>query len=233
MSRARAATRYVACLALALAAASTPAQVFRWTDSQGKVHYGDQPPNDGKAKAVDTARTDSAGGDSSGDVRVLPTEVEWFAVRGHTRQQIRASMRETAPYSERRASRVWGQCQWGIRFDFKHRNDAASCGIGEMTLSLGATMKLPRWEDEAGAPAELQGEWREFARRLRQHEDGHKNNGIAAARDLARRLRALPQFRTCEELNAEIRRANERVLNEYAQLDLAFDRVDLLYLTGF
>jgi len=221
-------------LCAALATSAADAQVFRWTDSQGKVHYGDRPPDESKAKAVETGRTDSSGaGDSSGDVRVQPTEVQWFAVRGTTRQQIRASMLETAPYSEQRASRVWGQCAWRIRWEFKHRQEAASCRIGEMTLSVHATMKLPRWEDEAYAPAELQGQWRDFAKRLRQHEDGHKNNGIAAARDLARRLRGLPEARTCEELNAEITRAHERVRNEYAQLDLAFDRVDLLYLSGF
>lgn len=230
----RAARTAALCAALALAACAANAQVFRWTDSQGKVHYGDRPPDDGKAKQVETARSDSSGaGDSSGDVKVQPTEVEWFAVRGHTRQQIRASMLETAPYSERRGSRVWGQCAWRIRWEFKHRRDATSCRIGEMTLFLGATMKLPRWMDESDAPADLRGQWTDFAKRLRQHEDGHRNNGIAAARDLARRLRGLPEFRTCEDLNAEITRAHERVRSEYAQLDLAFDRVDLLYLTGF
>ena len=226
--------RYALCIALAVAAFCAQAQVFRWTDSQGKVHYGDRPPDESKAKTVETARTDSSGGgDTSGDVRVLPTEVLWFAVRGTTRAQIRASMLETAPYSEQRASRVWGQCAWRIRWEFKHRQEAASCRIGEMTLSLGATMKLPRWEDEAHATPDLQGQWGDFAKRLHQHEDGHKNNGIAATRDLARRLRGLPAFATCGELNAEITRAYERVRSEYAQLDLAFDRVDLLYLTGF
>ena len=226
-------------LALALLAASAAhAQVYRWTDSQGKVHYGDRPPEAAKdkARAVDTGKMDSStsGGAREGDVRVLDTEVEWFAIRGTTRAAMRASMQQAAPYSEERKSRVWGQCRWWIRWEFKHRREpGGACRIGELTLVVSATMKLPRWADEDHAPADLREAWREFARRLRQHEDGHKKNGVDAARDLSRRLRGLDEFPTCEALNREISRVGERVVSEYRQLDLAFDRVDLLYLKGF
>ena len=68
---------------------------------------------------------------------------------------------------------------------------------------------------------------------MRQHEDGHRNNGIKAANDLARRLRALPEHADCAALNGEIRKLGDRIVSEYDLLDKAFDRVDLLYLTGF
>ncbi|HET7671787.1 MAG TPA: DUF922 domain-containing protein [Burkholderiales bacterium] len=227
-------TRIAAGVFGVLLAVPAGAQVFRWTDSQGRVHYGDRPPQQEKAKPVDTGRMDtSTTGERSGDVTVHPTEVEWFAIRGTTRDHMRASMQHTAPYSERRGSRVWGQCQWDIKWKFKHRREPGSCRIGEVRLDVTATMKLPRWVDEDQGNAQLRAQWNDFSRRLRQHEDGHKNNGIAAARDLVRRLKGLGEFPSCELLDAEIRRQGERVISEYQQLDLAFDRVDLLYLTGF
>ena len=41
----------VFCTSLALAI-SASAQVYKWTDSTGKVHYGDQPPPEAKAAQV-------------------------------------------------------------------------------------------------------------------------------------------------------------------------------------
>jgi glutaredoxin len=39
-------------IALALAAASTPAQPYKWTDKDGVVHYGDRPPRDAKLEEI-------------------------------------------------------------------------------------------------------------------------------------------------------------------------------------
>jgi hypothetical protein len=38
---------------LLAAAATTQAQVYRWVDEQGKVHYGERPPSGAKARAVE------------------------------------------------------------------------------------------------------------------------------------------------------------------------------------
>lgn len=219
-------------LAFSLAA---HAQVYRWTDERGKVHYGDHPAEGDKAKPVDIGRMDSSssGGATSADVRVKETEVEWFVVRGVTRQEIRDTMQQTAPYSEVHKARVWGQCAWRISWSFQHERDATSCRVHRMRLEVSAVMRLPRWQDEALAEPDLRARWSDFNRRLRQHEDGHKKNGIAAAEDLARRLRGLREFATCEALNAEIVATRNRVLSEYRQVDQAFDRVERLYLTGF
>jgi hypothetical protein len=40
-------------LAALLAAATAHAQVYRWVDEQGKVHYGERPPSGAKAKPVE------------------------------------------------------------------------------------------------------------------------------------------------------------------------------------
>jgi hypothetical protein len=47
--------RTVLAIALLLAAAAaTHAQVYRWVDEQGKVHYGERPPSGAKATPVET-----------------------------------------------------------------------------------------------------------------------------------------------------------------------------------
>ncbi len=221
-------------VAATLCASGAAAQVYRWTDDKGKVHYGDRPPEEAKAKPVDTSRTDlSTTGGTAGDVSVLPTDVQWFPVRGLTRAHIRETMQQTAPFSESKGIKVWGQCAWRIRWKFTHRREPTGCSVDGVALTVSAWMKLPRWEDEARATPELRAQWEDFSRRLRKHEDGHRDNGVAAARDLARRLRGLPPFADCEALNREIDRVGERVVSEYRKVDEAFDRVEYLYATGF
>ena len=46
-------------------------------------------------------------------------------------------------------------------------------------------------------------------------------------------MRALPEYASCATLNSEIGKLGSRIVSEYGLLDKAFDRVDLLYLTGF
>jgi predicted secreted Zn-dependent protease len=217
-------------------ATSAEAQVYRWKDADGKVHYGDKPPELEKAKPVATPGVIGGGGDvaTAAEVRVTETTVDWFTIRGATSEQMRASMTETAPYSEKRQSRVWGQCYWWFSWDFKYLpGSRGGCRVAEFTITLNARMKLPKWVDAGRADGELRDRWDTFERRLRQHEDGHKNNGVKAANDLARRIKAIGEFPDCALLNAEIKKVGDRVWSEYALLDDAFDRVDLLYLTGF
>lgn len=212
-------------------AACAEAQVYRWKDVDGKVHYGDRPPDTEKARAIDTPGPASAA--AASEVRVTETTIDWFPIRGTSSAQMRASMLETAPYSSERQSKVWGQCRWWLEWDFKHQEAPSGCRIGAFTITLSARMKLPKWVDSAHGGAELRTRWETFEKRLRRHEDGHKDNGIKAANDLARRLRALPEYASCATLNSEIGKLGGRIVSEYGLLDKAFDRVDLLYLTGF
>jgi predicted secreted Zn-dependent protease len=206
------------------------AQVFRWTDSEGRVQYGDRPPDAQSAKSIAAPSNEPS---ALADVKVEETSIEWFDLRGFSSEEIRASMRETAPYSEVRKSRVWGQCRWWFEWDFKHRVEPSSCRIDKFSIRLRSEMRLPRWLDASRAPSDLKQRWDDFERGLRRHENGHKANGVNAANDLARRLRSLPEFTNCNALNEEIKKTRDRVRAEYNMLDDAFDRVDLLYLKGF
>lgn len=220
-------------LTLALPAA---AQVYRWKDAEGRIHYGDKPPELEKAKPVATPGGMGASGEvgAAAEVRVAETTVDWFTIRGTTSEQMRDSMLETAPYSPQRQSRVWGQCRWWFDGDFKYRaGPNGACGVAAFTITLNARMKLPRWVDAGRADRDLRERWESFEKRLRQHEDGHKNNGVKAANDLARRIKTLGEYPDCEVLDREVNKLRERIFSEYSLLDDAFDRVDLLYLTGF
>lgn len=203
-----------------LAAFASHAQVFKWTDSGGKVHYGDKPPPD--AKAQETKIYNIAREAPSSDVEVLPVELEPYPVRGYSLGDLYATMRQAAP-KDGEGKPVWGHTQWRMRWKFKY--DATSgCRIGSFTIAVSARMRMPEWLDRGKAPPELQGKWDSFYRALRTHEDGHRDNGIRAGNDLARRLRGMEAYRDCDALNAAIANMGRRITGEYQLVDEAYDR---------
>jgi hypothetical protein len=58
--------RTLVLIVLLAASASAAAQIYRWTDEQGRVHYGSQPPPGQKA---DSVKQPQSGGTTSQDVQ--------------------------------------------------------------------------------------------------------------------------------------------------------------------
>jgi len=196
------------------------AQVFRWVDSQGVVHYGDKPPDGVKAVAPDIRIPKT---EASRDVEVKETLIEWFEVRGMSIRDINATMRATAPKDKEGKPR-WGQAPWNLKWKFRHAQSGEQCRIGEFTVIVNTTLRLPKWVDQPNALPGLQKSWETFTKALRIHEEGHRDNAIRAGNDLARRLRALQPYPNCEALNQEITRVGTRIISEYQMVDQAYDR---------
>jgi predicted secreted Zn-dependent protease len=206
--------------AFCIAALAAGAQVFRWKDADGKVHYGDRPPAD--VKAEETKIYNIPREDPARDVEVAPVEMEYFTVQGMTLAHLRETMRETAPKDVEGVPR-WGMARWRLQWKFEHAR-AADCRIGTFRIAVTSRITMPRWPDRERAPQALQEMWERFYRALLAHENGHRDNGIRAANDLARRLRGMPAHRDCPSLNAAIENIGQRIVGEYQLVDKAYDR---------
>ena len=213
-------SRLVVGAVLCALALGGQAQVFRWKDADGKVHYGDRPPAD--VKAEETKIYNIPREEPSREVEVQPVEMEYFRVSGATLAQLRDTMRETAPKDAEGLPR-WGMARWRLRWKFEHAH-ATDCRIGKFTITVTSRILMPRWVDREKAPQALQDTWERFYRALLLHENGHRDNGIRAANDLARRLRGMSAHPDCASLNAEIENVGQRIVGEYSLVDKAYDR---------
>ena len=82
---------------------------------------------------------------------------------------------------------------------------------------------LPRWANaEAAAPEVLQ-RWHGYYRALRLHEDGHRDNGIEAAREIERSLRDLPAAEACAAIDQSASLAAKDILRKYNARDRDYD----------
>ncbi|HTG96787.1 MAG TPA: DUF922 domain-containing protein [Burkholderiales bacterium] len=212
-------------LALGMAGNSL-AQVYKWVDADGRVHYGPQPPPGTKARPLSFQQSHAANPDSN--VEVPESEIIYYPVRGRTPLELHMSMKQNGPFNDIVQQRVYAEIHWRITWKFDYVNEPGRCRLNKIALSVPTIITMPKWIDAEGAPAETQALWPTVLAKIRQHEDGHKAIGIEGANVLARRLRSLPSYASCQELNRVINSEGERIIGEYSLANRAFDRADAL-----
>ena len=202
------------------------AQVYKWTDENGRVQYGDRPPQDRPTKPVQGANVASP--TALAEVEIEESAMKYFEIYGANTRELQASILANGPFNQIVQRHVNAECGWRIRWKFDYVRDAGQCRIGKFKITLSTEITFPKWQNPDAANESVRSTWARVAKDIRTHEDGHKANGIEAANVLARRLRALPPYDTCEALNAEISREGKRIYADYALLDRAYDRTEVL-----
>jgi predicted secreted Zn-dependent protease len=209
-------------VACAGAVTAISGEVHRWKDADGRVHYGDKPPPGVAAKQV--AVPAPAPARPSPDVKVEESVIRPYDISGSTLAELNAAAQRSGPVSKATGKRVWGMCTWRVTWNFSRTGGGGKCAVEKFTITVGATLDLPRWTNRDAAPESVKSGWDRFAAALRLHEDGHGDIGVRAANDLASRLRALPPEKSCAELDQKVVALGERVLSGYRLLDQAYDR---------
>jgi predicted secreted Zn-dependent protease len=213
---------WASALFAAVACAATSGEVHRWIDADGRVHYGDKPPPGAAAKQV--AVPAPARQKPGPDVKVEEPVIRPYDISGTTLAELNAAAQRSGPVSKATGARVWGMCTWRVTWNFSRGGGEGNCRIEKFTITVGATIDLPRWTNRDAAPGSVRSSWDRFAAALRLHEDGHKDIGVRAANDLSGRLSALPAEKTCAELDRKVVALGDTVLSEYRRLDQAYDR---------
>lgn len=215
----------LAGLTLAMAAGAA-AQVYKWTDADGRVHYGPRPPANVKSTALNAQASRSANPEAN--VEIEESTIQHYPVYGRTPLELHMSMMQNGPFNEIVQRRVYAEIHWRFNWKFDIAADAGRCRIDKFVVKLVTTITMPQWMNADGADAETRALWPGVVRKIRQHEDGHKAIGVEGANVLARRLRALPAYDNCQALNQAISAEGARVYGEYALANAAFDRTEAL-----
>lgn len=145
---------------------------------------------------------------------------EHYDIRGATAAELRRAMRESGPTSE---GRRWdGNTQWNVRWRFRYEMQGGSCRMSDVTVEYTSTITMPRWNAPANAPAVLRRQWLEYERALRAHEEGHRNIGAEAAREVLRLIRTVtsPQ---CQSISEEANALGRRTLDTFRALQRQYD----------
>lgn len=144
-----------------------------------------------------------------------------YVVRGSTLSELRKQMSELGPTDS--AGRHDAYTTWLVRWSYPYEREASSCGLGKVKVSLTVTYTMPDWDRPADAPSAVVTRWDRYMKDLQRHEDGHRDNGYGAARDILRELRAFGTRETCDDANRAASQRAERIVDEYRKKDVSYD----------
>jgi predicted secreted Zn-dependent protease len=148
----------------------------------------------------------------------------YYQISGTTANELRQAMdrlRPTGPDGKRHDAIT----TWDIPWRYHVVAVEGWCAVQSIEVSLDLVTTVPRWTNEAAAPAALAGQWRAYLAALAKHEDGHKQLAIeaaAAVRDLGAHIK-VPQRANCAEVGRTIDTAAKAVIQEYQAKERQYD----------
>ena len=114
--------------------------------------------------------------------------------------------------------------RWDIQWKFKHEQKGTVCSMTDVAIAVGVAQTMPKWRGEEKGATGLKALWTKFAEALQRHEDGHKEHGMKAAKEIEAAVLAVKPASNCEDLELAANTAAQTVVMKYQALDEEYER---------
>ena len=148
------------------------------------------------------------------ELEVHPAQVETYDVHG----------RNIAEVAARLGSGHVALTRWRVTWKYTLA-ESAGCRVKAFRVDVTAKIRMPRWADRGTAPPKARVSWDAFRDAMRKHEEGHRDHGVRAGRELARRIRSVGSRGDCRRLRADVDMIGDRVIASFHAADNDYDRV--------
>ena len=152
----------------------------------------------------------------------VETKHEDYAISGASAEAMRSDLARRGPKDDGGSHHAF--TRWFVRWSYLYDRRPGTCALTDVKVTVAVTFIMPDWTAPPEAPPDLVARWNQYRTRLQRHEDGHREHGLAAAKDVLNDLRKLPAASDRDAMN---RRANTRgndVLEKYKRRDKDYDR---------
>jgi predicted secreted Zn-dependent protease len=154
---------------------------------------------------------------------LLRMHTSYYYVNGPSASVLAAQIDRNGPPGAD-GKRYAGKTKWDVQWKFRHEQHGATCSMKEVAVAIGVAQTLPKWRNEAKGAAALKTRWQQFVDALKRHEDGHKDHGLAAGKEIQAALLSAKPVSNCEDLAAAANSVAEAIVTKYQKLDQDYDR---------
>ncbi len=143
-----------------------------------------------------------------------------YEVRHKPGQSLFSAISAASPFRE--GGRVFhGNTDWHVSWQYwwNERPDGV-CVFTSVQTKVAGTITLPVL---SSADRSIQNQFNQYVAALRVHEMGHYKFGTDAAREIDRRMIALPPMLSCSRLESEANRLGQQILEDYQARERAYD----------
>lgn len=148
----------------------------------------------------------------------------YYEINGSTAKQLRNQMNQLGPLIKNENRRYDGMTNWFVRWSYRYSDTNGRCTINSVNVSTEVIFTLPKWNIPRNVSPSLIASWNKYLAALQVHEDGHKNNGIAAGNEILRRLETMPGSASCPLLEKTANSNAQSIIKRYNEEDIRYDR---------
>lgn len=153
----------------------------------------------------------------------------YYSLNGATADELRKQMNQQGPFDDLEKRRYDANTTWFVHWSYRYtqtnHSNQVQCVIASVLTKVEVVFSLPQWEPPLNASPMLFADWNRYIAALQIHEDGHKDHGIAAGRDILTELQQFPAYASCDALKAAAFAAAQAVIRRYNYADIEYDRI--------
>jgi predicted secreted Zn-dependent protease len=120
--------------------------------------------------------------------------------------------------------RYAGRTRWDIQWKLKSEQQGTTCSMKHVAVAVGIAQTMPKWRGEDKGASGLKALWSKFIDALQSHENGHKDHGMKAGKEIEAVLLAVKPASNCEDLELAANAAAQAIVTKYQALDEEYDR---------
>jgi predicted secreted Zn-dependent protease len=148
---------------------------------------------------------------------------QYYSIRGTTAAELRAQMEQRGPVDRMERRRYDARTDWMLRWSYRYVRTGNQCTLRSITSQVNVTLIYPKWQPQSNVSRSLLTDWNRYITALQVHEEGHKDHGIAAGRDIVKKLSQLPPYPSCQELGKAANALAQSISKSYNQRDVDYD----------
>ena len=117
-----------------------------------------------------------------------------------------------------------GFTSWYVKWRYEYYTSDDYCSLTNVDVSVDVEYTLPRWSVKLLGNMDLRIKWIRYSDALKKHEDGHRDFGIGAARDIEEALLSIGSRPRCDTLGADANAIAYRILDDFRRKETEYDR---------
>jgi len=149
--------------------------------------------------------------------------IVYYDVSSSTPQAIRAELDRLGPIHAADKRRFDATTRWHVKWTYRYRNVGQDCAIARVSTTVDVTITMPRLKADSPRPQAVARAFEEFSEKLMQHEEGHAQIGIDAAKRIEAGMLDLKPHPTCDALGRAANALGQSLIKEANQKDAEYD----------
>ena len=151
-------------------------------------------------------------------------DYEYYEIRGETADQLRQAMNAQGTVWKNRKT-YDAYTSWNVSWSFDRRTGKGGCHVDSVKTVVKVTHRFPKWKDRLFASLDLQEKWTAYMKALKEHENGHRDLAVGAAREIEWSLTNLDASPNCEEIRIRANALAQEILRNYREKESAYDAI--------